>query len=390
MIRTQFWLVLSLVLGLAGCPAGDTEPDDDDSAGDDDTTGQPPGGDDDEFFPPDAPGPFPVGTDEREAPSREGLTLPVQVWFPAVEAGDDPYVYDDLIPGDAWRGVDPDCSAARPVVVFSHGNSGIRYQTWSVMEFLASHGWVVIAPDHVDNTFLDFDMDLWPRIAMRRPLDVADAFDWLASASADADDDLAGCVDGEAGYAVMGHSFGGFTTYAASGARLDIDALAAACAADPVEGCDAVDAWQGANPGERFADHSDPRVWAAVPWAPAWHEFFGGTMDEIAVPTLVVGADRDSMTTWEFAVEPSYRELEVVPRYLAGLEDAGHYSFTDFCELLPGSGNNGCGEDFRPAAEVLETTRTLSLAFLLASRGQEEARAWMPPDEGMWFWEAEE
>ncbi len=386
MIRTQSWLVLALALVLSGCPGGDTEPDDD-SAGDDDTTT---GDDDDEFYPPDAPGPYPVGTVQREASSREGITLPVQVWFPATEATDAAHVYDDLVPGDAWDRADPDCSEVRPALVFSHGNSGIRYQTWSVMEFLASHGWVVAAPDHVDNTFLDFDMDLWPRIAMRRPWDVADTFDWLVSASGDADDDLAGCVDGEAGYAVMGHSFGGFTTYATSGAKLDIDLLAAECAADPVEGCDAVEAWQAENPGERYADHSDPRVWAAVPWAPAWHEVFGGTMGEIAVPTMVIGADRDSLTTWEGAVEPSYRELEIVPRYLAGLENAGHYSFTDFCDLLPGSGNNGCGEDYRPAEEVLQTTRTLSLAFLLATQGREEARDWMPPDVGMWLWEAEE
>lgn len=384
MFRIRPWLALTLALALFGCPGPDTEADDD-SSGDDDTTG-----DEDEFNPPDAPGPHPVGTDEREAPSREGITLPVQVWFPAVEATDDPYVYDDLIPGDASKGADPDCTEIRPVLVFSHGNSGIRYQTWSVMEFLASHGWVVVAPDHVDNTFLDFDMDLWPRIAMRRPWDVADTFDWLVATSGDEDDALHGCVDGAAGYAVMGHSFGGFTTYATSGARLDMDQLAAECAADPVEGCDAVDAWQAENPGERYADHSDPRVWAAIPWAPAWHEVFGGTMDEIAAPILVIGADRDTLTPWETAVEPSYRELLVMPRYLAGLEDAGHYSFTDFCDLLPASGNNGCEDDFRPYDEVLETTRTLSLAFLQATLGEDEARDWMPPDEGMWLWEAEE
>ena len=384
MIRIRSWLALSLALSLSGCPGGGSEPDDD-SAGDDDTTG-----DEDEFNPPDQPGPFPVGTAEEEATSREGILLPVQVWFPAGHTTDETYVYDDLIPGEAAAGAQAACETPRPVLVFSHGNSGIRYQTWSVMEFFASHGWIVAAPDHVDNTFLDFDMDLWPRIAMRRPWDVADTFDWLVAASGDEEDALHGCVDGAAGYAVMGHSFGGFTTYAVAGARLDIDLLAAECAADPVEGCDAVEAWQGENPGERYADHSDPRAWAAIPWAPAWHEFFGGTMDEIAAPTLVIGGDRDTLTPWDSAVEPSYRELQVVPRYLAGLENAGHYSFTDFCDLLPASGNNGCEDDFRPYDEVLETTRTLSLAFLLATLGEEEARDWMPPDEGMATWEAEE
>jgi len=374
------WFASSLLLLLAGCPADEPDP------GDDDDTTE----DEESFHPPDEVGPFTVATVEDIAPSREGLSLPVQLWFPARHTNDGVHVYDDLIEGTAAPGGQPDCEERRPVVVFSHGNSGIRYQTWSVMEFLASHGFMVLAPDHVDNTFLDFDMDLWPRIAMRRPWDVADAFDWLAARSDDVDDTFAHCIDPDAGFAVMGHSFGGFTTYATSGASIDMNLMAASCAADPVEGCDAVDQWHLDHPGEQFADHSDPRVWAAVPWAPAWHDVFGGTMGDIAVPTLVIGGDRDTLTTWTHDVEPSYRELTVVPRYLAGLEDTGHYSFTDFCDLLPASGNNGCGEDFRPYDEVLDTTRTLSLAFLRVTQGVDEARGYLPPDEGMGVWEAEE
>jgi len=385
--RSILGLVACLAL-VAPCGCGGDDDDsagsDDDAVGDDDTTGEPP------FHPPDEPGPYPAGTEEYEAPSREGLTLPVQVWFPAVEATDEVHTYDDLLPGGGWDDAEPDCSSPYPVLLFSHGNSGIRYQTFSVMEFLASHGWVVVAPDHVQNTFLDFDTDLWPRIAMRRPWDIADTFDWLVAEAADADSDLYGCIDPEAGYAVMGHSFGGWTTYAVAGASLDMDTLVASCAVDPVEGCDAVDAWVADHPGESISDRSDPRAWAAVPWAPAWHEYFGGAIADIEVPTAVLGADRDTLTEWDDTVLPSYLDLTVVPRYLAGLQDAGHYSFTDFCDLLPASSNNGCEEDFRPAAEVLDTTRTLSLAFLLSVAGVEEAAAWMPPEEGIGLWEAVE
>ena len=383
-------LVLLLMcsgLVLGGCPSG--EADDDDSGGEADDDDD----DDDDmtpdYFPPDQPGPYPAGTDDATAESREGLSLPVQVWFPAVEATEDLIVYDELIPGGAYDGAEPDCSRVHPVVVFSHGNSGIRYQTFSVMEFLATHGWIVVAPDHVDNTFLDFDQDLWPRIALRRPWDVADAFDWLLAESADTGSDLHGCVDPDAGYAVMGHSFGGFTTYAVAGAAYDMEALAATCDWDPVEGCDVVDQWFEDHPGETVDDRSDPRAWAAVPWAPAWHEYFAD-MGAITVPTLVVGADRDTLTPWATAVEPSYAALTAEPRYLAGLENAGHFSFTDFCDLLPASGNNGCEEDFRPPAEVLVTLRTLSLAFVQVQMGHTESSAWMPPEEGMSSWEGVE
>ena len=374
-------------LALVGCPSGDDDDSavvDDDDAGDDDDSAADP-----QFLAPDEPGPFPPGTELYEAESREGFDLPVQVWFPALEATDDTHVYDELVPGGAYDRADPDCSVPHPVMVFSHGNSGIRYQTFSVMEFLATHGWIVVAPDHVDNTFLDFDMDLWPRIAMRRPHDIADAYDWLATEVAAPASDLYGCADPAAGYAVMGHSFGGFTTYAVAGASYDMDALAAVCAADPVEGCDAVDQWFADHPGESVSDRSDPRAWAAVSWAPAWHDYFSD-MTAITVPILVVGADRDTLTTWDHDVQPSYAALTAVPRYLGGLENAGHYSFTDFCDLLPASGNNGCEEDFRPPGEVLVTLRTLSLAFLQDQQGSPDATQWMPPEEGMVSWEGVE
>ena len=375
------WVVLVGLALAMGCDSGEPADDDDD----DDTTGA-----EEPFVPPDEPGPFAVGTEQHDADSRTGITLPVQVWFPASEAGEETYLYDGILEGDASVSAEPDCSVVRQVLVFSHGNSGIRYQTWSVMEFLAGHGWIVVAPDHVDNTYLDFDMDLWPRIAMRRPWDIADAFDWLAAEAADEGSDLFGCIDPAAGYAVSGHSFGGYTSYGVAGASIDMELMATECAQDPVEGCDAVDEWVAANPGERFADRSDPRAWAAVPWAPAWHEVFAGTIAEIEVPVMVIGGDRDTLTSWESAVEPSFRELPPTPRYLAGLGDTGHYSFTDFCDLLPGSMNNGCGEDFRPYEEVLHDTQTLTLAHLLAQQGVAEAAAYLPHDEAIWYWEAVE
>ncbi len=355
---------------LAGCPS---PADDDDSA------------DESPYHPPDQPGPWSAATVATSITSREGLSLPLQVWYPTLDDDGPIHVYDDLLPGGALDGAAPDCSQVRPVILFSHGNGGIRYQTWSVMERLATHGYVVAAPDHVDNTFLDVDDDLWPSIVMRRPWDVADAFDGLAALADGGGDgavDLAGCVDADAGYAVVGHSFGAFTTYAVAGAPLWMTALLAACEEEVVEGCGAVEAWAAEHPGEAWSDRSDPRTWAAVPWAPAWHEFFGDRMDAIDQPIMVVGADRDTLTPWETAVEPSYRELAAEPRHLVGLLDAGHYSFTDMCGVLPSS-SNGCGDDFRPADEVLETLATSTLAFLQLTRGQQQAEAWLPPQEGI-------
>jgi predicted dienelactone hydrolase len=342
---------------------------------------------------PDAPGPHDVGTLMTDAPSQAGIVLPVQVWYPTVDFGGGPWSYDGIAEGGAAEWSTPDCSEVRPVVVFSHGNGGIRFQTYSVMEFLASHGWLVVAPDHVDNTAFDM-VDDWPRIALRRPLDVADAFDHVVALADDPASRLTGCLDPDAGYAVMGHSFGGFTSYAVAGAAYDMELLAQECADDgnPPPSCADVDAWLVEHPGELYADHSDPRAWAAVPWAPAWYEAFGGTIDRVDVPTLVIGADRDDLTSWDGAVLPSYSQLTVTPRYLAGLLDSGHYSFTDLCGPMAAAfGENGCSDDFRDFELVLETTRTLSLALLRTLQGDTDAADWLPPDDGgVDSWEAVE
>ncbi len=363
-------IATGLALVLSGCPTDEPEPDPQEPT----------------FHPPDAPGPFAAGTDDHQLVSRDGLTLPVQVWFPAEPREDDPYRYDDLLDAGVPDHAVPACAAPHPAIVFTHGNSGIRYQTYSVMEFLATHGYVVAAPDHVHNTFLDHDQDLWAWLALRRPHDVADTFDWLAAEADDPASPYHGCLDPAAGYAVIGHSFGGFTTFAVAGAPLDLSVLAAWCAGSDEEGCEYVDAWLDAHPGETISDRSDPRTWAGVPWEPAWHEVFGDGLAEIGVPMLVVGGDRDTLTPWESAVVPTYEGLVTTPRALARLEDAGHYSLTDMCGILPGE-FNGCGDDFRPPEEVLETTRTLTLAFLQWVQGQDEAADWLPPEAGIDHWE---
>ena len=344
------------------------------------------------YYPPDAPGPHPIGTLDLHAPSQAGIDLPVQVWLPAADSGGGPWSYGGLVEGAAPEWSTPDCSEPWPVLLFSHGNGGVRFQSFSVAEFFASHGWLVAAPDHVDNTAFDM-VDDWPRIAVRRPLDIADTFDWLIAESDDSGSRLAGCVDPSAGYAVMGHSFGGFTTFAVAGASLDMEAIDADCASssDPDPGCDEIASWLDEHPGERLSDRSDPRAWAAVPWAPAWHEKFGGSIGDIEVPTLVIGADRDDLTPWDGAVEPAYRELTVTPRYLAGLLDAGHYSFTDICGILPEVlAENGCSDGFRDFTDVLVTTRVLSMAFLRTVQGDEQAADWLPPESGVATWEGVE
>jgi predicted dienelactone hydrolase len=198
------------------------------------------------------PGPWSAGTAEGTVTGRDGEPLVVQWWYPTTEPGS-PVTYDGLFPGEATADAPVDCSAVRPLLAFSHGSGGIRFQSTFFTEFAATHGFVVVAPDHRGNTFLDAAPD-FTELVGRRPHDVEDVVDATL-----ADDRFADCLDGDA-YSVVGHSFGGYTALALAGAEL----------VDPAGGT---------------MSRLDPRVTAAVGLAP-WDA--AGTIDggtsEIDVP----------------------------------------------------------------------------------------------------------
>jgi len=316
-----------------------------------------------------------------------GESLDLQVWYPVSAGVEQPFNYEVFA---ATEGMVVEegpgaCDTPRPVVMFSHGNSGINYQTYTLSEHLARHGYVVAAPNHVRNTAFDMEDDLRRAMTLWRPGDISESFDYLVSLSDDPESPLFGCVDPAAGYAMIGHSFGGWTTLAVSGAPLDMRVLDAECQGSTAQECDIIRAWIADHPGQDLLDLSDNRVWAAVPLAPAWQELFGDGLPEIQVPILVVGGELDESTTWDAAVEPTYRGLTATPRYLVGLEGAGHYSFTDFCDviLMMGWEGDGCGPGFRPVQDVLATLTTLVTAFLETVRGDTHAAEYLPPTEGI-------
>lgn len=62
---------------------------------------------------------------------------------------------------------------SRPVVVMTHGDAGSRYNMESACEYLAAHGYVVIAPEHTGNTPFALtikDPEIDTRLAAIKPL----------------------------------------------------------------------------------------------------------------------------------------------------------------------------------------------------------------------------
>ena len=325
---------------------------------------------------PDAPGFWSPGTFEATAPGP-GVELPVQVWYPASAEGSGPFMYGGVVSGAATIDAPMDDTRSYPVVMFSHGNGGTRFQSYFLAEALAAHGYIVVAPDHVGNTFDNNTADRVD-IAVRRPKDIAAAFDWLIDASNDSASPLFGRIDADAGYAMVGHSFGGFTTLAVAGASVDVDGLAAVCAAGGDFLCGLEDVWAGSE--------ADSRAWAAVPMAPVGRYTFGANLADIEVPITVLGGRIDELTTLTGEVTPIWDALTAEPRHFGIIDQAGHYSFTDFCFVLPNA--DGCRDTDLPLEQAHAVVSATTIAFLDVTRGESRSDAYLPPDSDVLDWQS--
>jgi len=257
-------------------------------------------------------GPHAVGVRQIRLPSRADPTrwLPTEVWYPAQGAADADLVAPHPFGRPHRAGVDlPPIASACPLLVFSHGNSGLRQQSTFLTTHLASWGHVVAAPDHVGNTLLetaaledDGARRASHRLARaRRPGDLADVLRALLDEAVLAAE-LPPLDAGRVG--ALGHSFGGWTA-------LKLPRL-------------------------------EPRVRAICALAPASEPFVGRNafeVDELPLPeaisALVVAAQDDVLVDLETSIRPLHARLGARAR-LEVIERADHFHFCDGIEMLHG------------------------------------------------------
>jgi predicted dienelactone hydrolase len=305
--------------------------------------------------PPADLGPWAVGRDTFQVvdPSRDDRTLTVDVWYP-VDDGDaagPPSAYDLIFAAieSAVAFDAPPASAAGPfpLLVFSHGNGGIRFQSFFLMEHLASHGFVVAAPDHAGNTALDILIPGTPFETRDRPLDVSLVITRMLERNAAPGDAFEGRVDPDR-IGVAGHSFGGFTTIAMGAGFEDVP--------------------------------PDPRVQALMPMSPVSTAFSQAAIANIGVPVLLVGGTADTTTPIDPQTEYAWASLGVRPRYRVDVLEAGHNSFTNICQIgdalldaglppdilafLLGNLEEGCSPDLIAIERAHELTNLYATAYL--------------------------
>ena len=98
--------------------------------------------------PPDQAGPWAAGVTTFQVIGAHDEEIQVEVWYPALQPeGADPSPYLEIaMAGTAFREATPATeSGPFPLIAFSHGSQGIRYQSIYLTEHWASHGFVVVA-----------------------------------------------------------------------------------------------------------------------------------------------------------------------------------------------------------------------------------------------------
>jgi dienelactone hydrolase len=214
----------------------------------------------------------------------EDRVLEVAVWYPTAT---DPGLVDPATGGVLDAPVATD--GPFPVLVFSHGSCGYPMQSLFLTPVIASYGFIVVAPPHPGNTLAEFPLCGTPTAQVasyaERPADVRFALDTMLAAGADATSPFFGAVDATR-LGMSGHSFGGLTTY--------------------------------------LVVQNDPRYRVAMPMAPA---VLGDPV--LPVPSLTMLGEIDSVVSLP-PIRTAY-ERAAAPKYLIGIEHAGHYAFSDLC-----------------------------------------------------------
>lgn len=355
-------------------------------------------------------GAYAVGT--RDLVIEGETPLDITLWYPALnpdnqaEAITYPFVIKwegfpegatSTVIGQALADADFDLSAGPyPLVILSPGfSSGRTAYAW-LAEHLASHGFVVIAPEH--NEMYTQALDWFWRAMIARPQDILTVLEY-ADAQTTVGGMLEGVIDAQS-VAVIGHSYGGYTALAAAGAPINMDSMAALCqsardAGDPSAWlCDpvlphvaemAALAGLDAAPEGNWPVWADPRVDAIVPMAGDAYQFDPAGLAEIDIPVMAIGGTLDTGTPYHWGTLRTYEHVSSDSKIQVGFEYAEHMIFSSTCDVMPFYMEvgfpTGCMDQVWDMGRAHDLINHFTTAFLLAElKGDTAAAAALSPD----------
>jgi dienelactone hydrolase len=347
-------------------------------------------------------GPFPVGvtthvfvdSSRTDHFTQKPRTLVTEIWYPAADAARTrpKSKFTDFMPGgmtpelealfEKRLGLKSDALNARytmgshrdapvrdgkyPVIVFSHGNGGNRYQNTFWCDFVASHGYVIVSADHTGNAAITILKDgnvpyqggERANSAADRPKDMSFLLDqmgkWNAGAEG-ADPRFKGRFD-LARPCAAGMSFGSMTAV-------------------------------------RVAE-TDPRFKSVIAMSGAYPE-----NKNLKVPTLwMIGTEDRTIGPIGNSIVRAHHQKHEGPSYLLELNNGGHYSFTDMFKMNPnhgdgiGSGTRREGSakfEFTSMEKTYQIINSYSVAFLsVYVKGDSKSAAYLAsnhwPEDLLW------
>ena len=295
---------------------------------------------------------------------RGGRRLDVDIWYPATPSDAPPALYE-IFPGVAFQAAIAQHHALAatghfPVVLFSHGRTGMRISYSMVCEALASRGAVVLSADHPGDALPDWLTAQQVDDRTNETNRVGDAhlvLQALLSGHPEIPAAITEMADAHR-LALAGHSYGAYTAYAtAAGAR-------------------------GVSPHER--------VRAVVGFQPFMRTMSDALLRRVQVPSLLVCAELDTVTPAHIDSDRAWELLPGRPSWRLDLAGCGHQAVSDialYAELaahvptlprivrdyLAATVAGSAGPGTRPWRDVMAVQVAAAWAFLQVAFGDDVA-----------------
>ncbi|MGQ9869702.1 alpha/beta hydrolase [Leptodesmis sp.] len=253
-----------------------------------------------------------------------------------------------------------------PVVVISHGLGSDRDSFAYLASHLASHGFVVLVPEHPgsDSKYMEALLQgnasevSEPGEFANRPLDITYLLNYLEEQSRTNPTYQSFNLQ-QVG--VIGQSFGGYTALALAGAAINFPELQASCTnlentfnISLLLQCRAL---QLQHSGQTRSDFRDPRIQAAIALNPITSAVLGKTsLSAIQIPTMIVAGSSDTVTPALFEQVQPFTWLTTLDKYLVQIDPGTHFSVIGDVPAPNNSSNNS-----KPASSPNSSTTSLNI-----------------------------
>ena len=235
--------------------------------------------------------------------ARDGRLLGVDVWYPAASARADRSVYQ-LMPGiefesAAAQPAGPAHGGSFPLVLFSHGRTGMRFSNSLLCETLAARGAIVVSAEHPGDALADWLLGTYVDDRTNEMGRVADAnllLDALLKGHPSFAPDVTAAIDHNR-VVMAGHSYGAYTALATVAGRRGV------------------------------APHS--AVKAVVSFQGYTRTLSDAALARVTLPTLLVVGECDRSTPASSDADRPWQLLAGSPTWRADMAGAGHQASSD-------------------------------------------------------------